>query len=88
MVGSVSSGGAATAVAAGLLPLAHGSDGAGSIRTPAATCHLVGVKPSRGLVSSARRLALGIRYGSGAGRSHNVPYRTSEAYIWSTRVAT
>ena len=50
---SGSSGGAATAVAAGLLPVAHASDGAGSIRTPAATCHLVGVKPSRGLVSSA-----------------------------------
>jgi len=50
---SGSSGGAAAAVAGGLLPLAHASDGAGSIRTPAATCHLVGVKPSRGLVSSA-----------------------------------
>lgn len=50
---SGSSGGAATAVAAGLLPIAHGSDGAGSIRTPAAACHLIGVKPSRGLVSSA-----------------------------------
>ncbi|MDX3658782.1 amidase [Streptomyces sp. ID05-26A] len=50
---SGSSGGAATAVAAGLLPVAHASDGAGSIRTPAATCHLVGMKPSRGLVSSA-----------------------------------
>lgn len=50
---SGSSGGAATAVAAGLLPVAHGSDSAGSIRTPAATCHLVGVKPSRGLVSTA-----------------------------------
>jgi amidase len=50
---SGSSGGAAGAVAAGLMPLGHGSDGAGSIRTPAATCHLVGVKPSRGLVSPA-----------------------------------
>lgn len=50
---SGSSGGAATAVAAGLLPVAHASDGAGSIRTPAATCHLVGLKPSRGLVSGA-----------------------------------
>ncbi len=50
---SGSSAGAAAAVAAGLLPLAHASDGAGSVRTPASTCHLVGVKPSRGLVSSA-----------------------------------
>jgi amidase len=50
---SGSSGGAAAAVAAGLMPVGHGSDGAGSIRTPAATCHLVGVKPSRGLVSPA-----------------------------------
>ncbi|MFD4675307.1 amidase [Lentzea sp. NPDC058450] len=50
---SGSSGGAATAVAAGLLPVAHASDSAGSIRTPAATCHLVGMKPSRGLVSPA-----------------------------------
>lgn len=50
---SGSSGGAATAVAAGLLPFAHASDSAGSIRTPASTCHLVGFKPSRGLVSTA-----------------------------------
>lgn len=50
---SGSSGGAAAAVAAGLLPVAHASDGAGSTRTPAATCHLIGVKPSRGLVTSS-----------------------------------
>lgn len=45
-----SSGGAAVAVAARLLPFAPGSDGGGSIRIPAAACGLVGVKPSRGLV--------------------------------------
>ena len=45
-----SSGGAAAAVAAGLAPLAEGSDFAGSIRIPAAFCGLVGVKPSDGRV--------------------------------------
>ncbi len=45
-----SSGGSGAAVAAGLLPIAQGSDGAGSIRIPSALCHLYGFKPSRGRV--------------------------------------
>lgn len=46
-----SSGGAGAALAAGLCAVSHGTDGGGSVRTPASWCGVVGIKPTRGLVT-------------------------------------
>lgn len=60
-----SSAGAAAAVAAGIIPAAHGSDGAGSVRLPAALCGIIGFKPSYGLIP---RYPVSDQWG---GRSHH-----------------
>jgi amidase len=74
-----SSGGAAAAVAAGAIPLAHGSDGGGSIRIPASCCGLFGLKPSRGRVSAAPYNTGSLELGQSGGISYSV--RDAAAFL-------
>lgn len=73
-----SSGGAAVAVAAGVLPVAHASDGGGSICIPASHCGLFGLKPSRGRLPSGPRMLEGWMGLS----THHVISRTVRDSAW------
>jgi amidase len=73
-----SSGGSAAAVAAGLVPIALATDGAGSIRIPAASCGLVGLKPQRGRVS----LAPDLQHWNGLSAYNCVSRSVADTALW------
>jgi amidase len=73
-----SSGGSAAAVAAGLVPIASASDGGGSIRIPAASCGLFGLKPQRGRISMAPRL----EHWNGLSANGCVSRRVIDTALW------
>lgn len=74
-----SSGGASAAVSAGMVAVAHGGDGGGSVRMPAAFCQLVGLKPSLGLVPEVT--GVGDRWGHSVGSLVSRTVRDTAAVI-------